>query len=51
VAELAKHEHDCLLHGLRKTHDTIEGADDDYDEDPPTAAPRAPPVLDVLWRQ
>jgi hypothetical protein len=51
VSEPAKQEYERLFHGPRKTHDTTEGADDDYDEDfPPTAAPRAPPELEVPWR-
>jgi hypothetical protein len=43
-----KQEYECLFHGPRKTYDTTEAADDDYDEVfPPTAAPRAPPELEV----
>jgi hypothetical protein len=33
VSKPAKQEYERLFHGPRKTHDTTEGADDDYDED------------------
>jgi hypothetical protein len=46
VAEHTKHEHNRLLHDMRNTHDTTEGADDDYDEDPlPQRHPERRPCL------